>query len=666
MDKILAIITLLLCGYFLLRIIRPSGITEAPLIFFCVSTACIIIWGYILSFLNRIGEISSWAIIGVITAISVFIIAIYLKVDLTLFHRYPRLSWTSIKRRYAAQFENYPSYVRLILLLLTLTTLLIGVLNLIFVITIAPHEWDSLTYHLPRMAHYLQQNNLNYFDADYWAQVVHPKNSTLLLLYTFLAFGHNENLLQLVQYFSYWILVFGIYGVSRKIGLDRVQGLFSALVGSLLIDAVVQSTTTQNDLIIAAFFASTTYFLFAFRETRNWKYLWLAAIGIGLAVGTKASSFLVMPSIILISLAVTRTDDKPGIWLKNLSILCVSVIVALCIFAIPSGYVENYYLFGNPIGNRDVSSIHSFVGKPVGYIMRGGTYNILRFGFDFLSLDGLPQINLVNRSQYVLRFVPRQILSFFDVDLESLEATSFSSFDYDRPPQERYWGILGFGLIWIVVFLSLFRIIKHPDFFLLSLAVIIFLISQAYSSPYDASKGRFFSACMIFAVPLIGLTLLVNKPIFRAYLTIVVLLGCVSAVSATILKITPLSSVYPEKLDNKLMFSMDRLEQLTFNNHTYYRPLVTFEFLVPADAKVAIFLYPNTFEYPLYGRYLSRVIMPINSFFRGLQPIPADAQFLLYANGYPCALPQDKYLGEDWYLRKLTNENRDCPLPSNP
>jgi len=594
------------------------------------------------------------------------IIAVYLKANFALLHKPLRLSRTSIKRWYTAQFGIYPTYVKLILLLLTLTTLLIGAINLILVIAIAPHEWDSLTYHLPRMAHYLQQNNLKYFDANYWAQVTHPKNSTLLLLYTFLALGHNENLLQLVQYFSYWIIFLGVYGIARKIGLDRVQGLFSALVGSLLIDTVMQATTTQNDLIIAAYFASATYFLFAFRETRNRKYLCLTAIGIGIAIGTKASSLLTMPSVILISLAVTRTNSKRGIWLKDLSFLFGSIIFALCIFAIPSGYIENYRLFGNPMGNQDVNIMHSFTGKSADYILRGGTYNILRYGFDFLSLDGLPPTDSVNRAQYLLRFVPRQIMSLLNVNLETVDATSFAPFEYDRSPQGSYWGILGFGLIWIVVFLSLFRIIKHPDFFLLSCAVMLFLISQAYSGPYNAAGGRYFTLCAIFAIPILGICLTYKNRLFQLYLGAVILAGCISALTAAVLKTVSITENSEGKLEYKSVFAMDRIELLTSRNPKYYQPVAAFEFVVPEDAKVAVFLYPNTFEYPLYGKYLSRVIMPINSFHRGLQPIPSDAQFLLYARGYPCVLPKDFHLGEDWFLRKLSNENRDCPLSSNP
>ena len=660
MENILAITALLLSCYFLLCIFRPSGITEFFLVSFIIATACIVLWGYTLAAMNCLSCVTYWAIAGLLTAMLTGLVAYIGSRGLGLILFPFSISWSTTKRWFGQTFGNNSLYVNSILTALILTTVTVGAINLALVIFVAPHEWDSMTYHLPRMAHYLQQNNLGYFDADYWAQVVHPKNSTLLLLYTFLILGHNENLTQIIQYFSYWVVIISIYGVVRKTGLSRVQGIFSALVGSLLIDAVMQATTTQNDLILAAYFASTVYFLFAFRETASWKYLALAGLGIGLAIGTKASSLIVLPSVGWISLALTRTAAGPKGWFRNFSILFVSVLMSVCVFALPSGYVENYRLFGNPLGNADVRGMHTFAGKDAGDVVRGGAYNILRFGIDFLSLDGLPSIEPVMQMQSLLHFVPRQVLSFLNIDLESREATSFAPFEYYRPTKGGYWGILGFGLVWIMVFLSVFRVIKRPDFFLLSLAAVIFVISQAFSGPYDPSKGRYFAICMIFALPLVGVCLSSKNTALKTYLAGIVLLGCVSAISLALMKTRPVSSMELGVPSSRSIFDMDRIAQLTYHDPMYYRPYVGYEHLVPPNAKVAVFFYPNTFEYPLYGEYLTRTIMPINSFHRGLLQIPADAQFLMYANGYPCASPKDIHLGADWFIRVLADDNREC------
>ena len=69
MDEILAFIALLLACYFVLCIIKPVGIIEAVLMAFCICAGCIIIWGHILSLINQLNVLSSWYMVGFITAI---------------------------------------------------------------------------------------------------------------------------------------------------------------------------------------------------------------------------------------------------------------------------------------------------------------------------------------------------------------------------------------------------------------------------------------------------------------------------------------------------------------------------------------------------------------------------------------------------------------------
>ena len=84
--------------------------------------------------------------------------------------------------------------------------------------------------------------------------------------------------------------------------------------------------------------------------------------------------------------------------------------------------------------------------------------------------------------------------------------------------------------------------------------------------------------------------------------------------------------------------------------------LKNFDKIVPPKAVVAVCLNPHSYEYPLFGYKLTRIIIPINSFWRGLQPIPATVQYLLWANDFDEIFNRtdsDVYLGKDWYLRKL-------------
>jgi 4-amino-4-deoxy-L-arabinose transferase-like glycosyltransferase len=289
---------------------------------------------------------------------------------------------TSIKSWYTKELSRFE---KLLLAPLILTALLLGILNLIVIIFTAPHNWDSMTYHLARVAYYLQHDNLNYFDANYWAQVIHPKNSSLLLLYTYLISGRNENLTQLVQFIAYWVAICGVYAISIKAGNNKTQSIFAAMVGALLTEWLMEATTTQNDMILVAFSGAITYFLLAFRKTSKLKYLIWAALGIGLSLGTKSAYLLVLPSIGLVALYALFAPKLRSL-LRNFAFFVACILVAISIFALPSGYMENYRNFGHPIGPDEVRKLHSFEGEPISYIAMNGTRNIIRYGFEFLSL----------------------------------------------------------------------------------------------------------------------------------------------------------------------------------------------------------------------------------------------------------------------------------------
>ena len=282
------------------------------------------------------------------------------------------------------------AFVKSVLLLLGIFSLTAGILNFFLVVTVPPFSWDAITFHLPRMAQFIQHNNLDPFYSPNAVQVVHPKNSTLLFLYLYLVFGNNENMTQFAQYVSYWAFVVSIFGISRKMGWEVLQSLFAALVASLIDIGISQANTNLNDMIMTALFGAAVYFLFAFRDAGLYKYLALASLGIGLVFGVKASSLSVMPSIVLVALVATWVRANWGKWIRNLVVFLFAILLSVFVFAVPSGYIDNYREYGSFLGDLEVREIHSFIDKPLDYVIKGTVYNFFRYGLNFLSLDGLP------------------------------------------------------------------------------------------------------------------------------------------------------------------------------------------------------------------------------------------------------------------------------------
>ena len=304
--------------------------------------------------------------------------------------------WSTARREYGSlgRFEK-----RLLMPCLV-TVALLALVNLDLVLNTAPHNWDSMTYHLARMAYYLQHGNLANFDANYWAQVTHPKNSTVLVLFTYLVSGRNENLTQLVQFLSYCVAAVSVYGVSRRIGAGRYASLFAAAVFALLIECLMQAITTQNDMLVTALTGCAVYGLFAYRERGARRYLVLTAVSAAMALGVKSSVALVVPPLAVVAVyalidrrriasALPQPDLKIHRIAGDFSVLLGSGIVAAALFTLPAGYAENWLVYGHPIGPEYVRKLHSFEGRPLGYMLENGTLESVAFRLR-VSVAGRP------------------------------------------------------------------------------------------------------------------------------------------------------------------------------------------------------------------------------------------------------------------------------------
>ncbi len=643
LDHILAIAALLISTYLLTCLLKPHVLLETILFSFSVSTALIITWGYMVSFFNQLGNLMAWSIAGIITTILAAILFAVIAPGGIPLQRQMLDAITNLCKWYTREVTQYE---KIILLLMGLSVLAVVVLNFAMVLFVAPHTWDALTYHLARMAYYIQHGNFSAFGANYWAQVIHPKNSASLMIFIYLVTGRNENLTQILQYIAHLVFILCVYGISKKTGAGTTQGVFSAFTAGLLVIGVLQSATAQNDLIIAAYFGIALYALFAFCERQYNLYLFMAGLNMALAVGTKSSTLVALPSMAMLVVYLLAWKRPARRAWQSLLLLCGFGLAASLVFVLPSGYLENYKMFGHPVGNLEVRQMHSFEGQNWQHILKAGLHNSLRFGIDFISLDGLPTTEMYQRAQDVLRYIPLQFTRLLRMDLTSNFAVGFSPFDL-KVDRVNIWGVLGFGVVWIAVIISLWRAASNTDVRILSAASIIFFLGQAFSGPYDAARGRYFLVCALFAVPVAGMWLTFQRQWARIYLALVVCVACISA-------IYPLAS-------KTYLFRMDRNEQATSETPAYYATLKLFEFIVPPNAVVATYLYPNMYEYLLFGKNLTRTILPINSFYEGRQPIPPEAEYLLYAEGYPCWNKHDKHLSNDLYLRKLDDTNRGCP-----
>lgn len=210
-------------------------------------------------------------------------------------------------------------------------------------IIVPPFNYDSMTYHLARAGFWMQNNNINHFTTTAEFQNINPYNGEVLLLWLMIL-TNSDNITFLVQFLSLLILSLALYKVLRLIGFNRAVSLITIFTFSTLDMVVLQSYSTQNDLVIACFMVVAFLFLFKVVKAKavDFRYIVISSIALGLAIGTKGYSYLMVLGFIIFLFIYGKNSRIKFI---KLSYLLISSILGVFLFA---GYslIQNYYSYG--------------------------------------------------------------------------------------------------------------------------------------------------------------------------------------------------------------------------------------------------------------------------------------------------------------------------------
>lgn len=238
-----------------------------------------------------------------------------------------------------------------------LTVILIGSIGFILVSTFAtallypPNNWDSMTYHLPRISHWISNNNISFYSTAITRQNYLMPLAEFAIMHLQILTGFDI-FANLVQWMSFVVLICLGFLTAAELGLSSRQQLISAIVIATLPMAILQASSTQNDLVASSFVMSFGLFMLRIRKNLNTENLLLAAIALGLALLTKGTAYLYCAAIgIFLAVPVLlKYISNRTLFLKAVAALSLVVILALMLNA---GYLSrNYKLYGNPLSTE--------------------------------------------------------------------------------------------------------------------------------------------------------------------------------------------------------------------------------------------------------------------------------------------------------------------------
>ena len=257
--------------------------------------------------------------------------------------------------------------------------------ELVVAILAEPNNYDSQTYHLPRIEHWIAAGDVRFFPTAIHRQVTLAPGGEYLLTHLRLLTG-SDALYNLVQWAMGVLAVFVSSRIAAQLGGSRRAQLITAFVVATTPMVTLQASSTQVDLIVAGWAAClATLVLDGVRTTVNLRMVVWLGLAAGLAAVTKATGMLAAGVLLLLwGLAQLRLNATVSGFAKTLagSLGVIAVAVSLVGPFLGRTYVEFGSFFGPP---RLQNSIPMQRHDPAAILVNG-----LRIGHTALDTPIVP------------------------------------------------------------------------------------------------------------------------------------------------------------------------------------------------------------------------------------------------------------------------------------
>lgn len=137
---------------------------------------------------------------------------------------------------------------------------LVGLIVLFLAFVTVPYNWDSMTYHLPRIAHWAQNQSVAHFATNDVRQLSSPVLAEFINVQVYILCGKRDNLLNLLQAFSYLVNAWLVYEIAIKIGCRKKFAALATLLFMTMPIAFAEALTTQVDLVASVWLLLFVYY----------------------------------------------------------------------------------------------------------------------------------------------------------------------------------------------------------------------------------------------------------------------------------------------------------------------------------------------------------------------------------------------------------------------
>jgi hypothetical protein len=449
-------------------------------------------------------------------------------------------------------------------------------LQLIVGLTTAPSNWDSMTYHLSRIAYWLQEGSALHFDGGSVRQLASPPNAELLQGWT-MALSDGDRFVALIQWLALVGCAAGVFSVARSLRFSHSAALLAAAVFVVLPSPIIEATTTQNDIVAAATVIATLALGIPGLRDRRIGLLVLAGIAVGVGIGVKGTVGFALPSLILVLVVVAATG-RVG-WRPVAQI----VVAGACGFLL-------FGAFNHILNLEDTGSLFGGLDEMVNR-EQSLHVNVVQLGWTFVESPGIS-----------LPFADRFLQSTIAEIVPQWQQERFAFVVGSNVNEDVVSaGLIGWLVLWPVVLITLFARRSPPDRRALAAAAVLYVLVFAVFVGSEAPfNGRYMNVAAVIGAPLIALA--ATRAWSRALVVAIAIVGLLPALVVNQFKPLLTDRGQPN------IWQLDRTAQMSATRPEQDALIRAVDAQFPADARIGFVGLEDAWDYPFFGPNLDRHI----------------------------------------------------------
>lgn len=229
----------------------------------------------------------------------------------------------------------------LIILVSTICVILLAVLMV--AVCAPPNNWDSMTYHMVRVVHWIQNSSVAHYPTHRIEQLCHGPWSEFAIAH-FQILSRSDRFANIVQWFAMSGCIICVSLIAKRLGAGACGQVFSAIIVTTIPMGILQGSSTQNDYVLSFWIVCSLYYIILIiQEGFQTEEILFLSGSLGLAALTKTTAFVYLCPFVIWFLIWSGLSIKTKIWFP--------VTVMICIFLLINGghFLRNIELFGSPI-----------------------------------------------------------------------------------------------------------------------------------------------------------------------------------------------------------------------------------------------------------------------------------------------------------------------------